>query len=177
VHPGLIGRRVVTYAPTFRGRGKGKRAGMALDGPRLRDALPPSDVLVLKSHPNLNLAHVDSAGFDVIVDARSDMNELLAVTDILITDYSSSIFEYALLGRPLVLLVGDLDEYERDPGLYLDYRREMVGTQVSDTDGVIDAILNDRFDTSGYERFVARHLGACDGDASRRVIEHFIPAG
>jgi CDP-ribitol ribitolphosphotransferase len=177
VHPGLIGRRVVTYAPTFRGRGKGKRAGVVLDGPRLRAALPPSDVLVLKSHPNLDLAHVDNAGFDVIVDARSDMNELLAVTDILVTDYSSSIFEYALLGRPLVLLVGDLEEYERDPGLYLDYRREMIGTQVADTDGVIDAIVNDRFDTSGYERFVARHLGACDGDASRRVIEHFIPAG
>ena len=176
-HPALVGRRVVTYAPTFRGRGVGKRAGAGLDGRRLRAALPRSDVLVLKSHPNLDPSLVDIAGFDVVADPRSDMNELLSVTDILVTDYSSSVFDFALLGRPLVLLVGDLDAYEQDPGLYLDYRREMIGTQVADTDGVIDAILGDRFDTSGYERFVARHLGASDGNASRRVVEHFIPAG
>jgi len=176
-YPALIGRRVVTYAPTFRGRGVAKRPGQALDGRRLRAGLPPSDVLVLKSHPNLDPGLVDVAGFDVVADPRSDMNELLAVTDILVTDYSSSIFEFALLGRPIVLLVGDLDAYEQDPGLYLDYRSEMIGTQVADTDGVIAAILADRFDTSAYERFVARHLGACDGNASRRVVEHFIPAG
>ena len=54
----------------------------------------------------------------------------------LVTDYSSSIFEWALLRRPLVLVVDDLEAYERDPGLYLDYRTEMIGTQVADTDGV-----------------------------------------
>ena len=61
-----------------------------------------------------------------------------ALTDVLITDYSSSVVEFALLHRPIVLLVGDLAEYEVDPGLYLDYRTEMIGTQVADTDGVID---------------------------------------
>jgi len=176
-HPALVGRRVVTYAPTFRGRGIGKRAGRQLDGARLRAALPASDVLVLKVHPNLDASLVDAAGFDVVADPRSDMNELLAATDILVTKLLASIFEFALLGRPLVLVVGDLDDYQRDPGLYLDYRREMIGTQVADTDGVIEAILGGRFDTSGYDRFVARHLGACDGKASRRVVEHFIPAG
>jgi CDP-ribitol ribitolphosphotransferase len=176
-HPELAGRRVLTYAPTFRGRGVAKRPGVRLDAARLRAALPASDILVLKAHPNLDPGLVDRDGFDVVVDPRSDMNELLAATDILITDYSSSIFEFALLGRPIVLLVGDLAEYQKDPGLYVEYAREMIGTQVPDTDGVIGAILQDRFDTSGYERFVARHLGACDGDASRRVVEHFIPAG
>ena len=71
---------------------------------------------------------------------RADINDLLPATDILITDYSSSVIEFALLRRPIVLLVPDLAEYERDPGLYLDYRTEMIGTQVTDTDGVIDAI-------------------------------------
>jgi CDP-ribitol ribitolphosphotransferase len=175
-YPALADRRVVVYAPTFRGRGRAKRASSLLDGSRLRDALPLTDVLVLKGHPNLDPALVATEGFDVVVDRRSDINELLSVTDILITDYSSSIFEYALLRRPLVLLVGDLDEYERDPGLYLDYRREMIGTQVSDTDGVIDAILADRFDLDGYDAFIARHLGACDGNVSRRIIEHFVPS-
>ena len=49
-----------------------------------------------------------------------------------------------------MLLTGDLAEYERDPGLYLDYRTEMIGTQVTDTDGVIEAIVTGRFDLTGY---------------------------
>jgi teichoic acid ribitol-phosphate primase len=91
-HPVLAGRRVITYAPTFRGRGRGKRPAGGLDATRLRASLGPRDALVLKSHPNLDRSLVDTAGYDVIVDPAEDMNDLLLATDILITDYSSSIF-------------------------------------------------------------------------------------
>jgi len=175
-YPALADRRVVTYAPTFRGRGRGKRPAPGLDATRLRAALQPGDILVLKTHPNLDRSLVDTDGFDLVVDPAADMNDLLAATDILVTDYSSSIFEFALLRRPLVLLVGDLVEYEREPGLYLDYRTEMIGTQVADTDGVIEAIQSSRFDVAGYDAFIARHLGASDGSASRRFVERFVPA-
>jgi teichoic acid ribitol-phosphate primase len=175
-YPGLDGRRVILFAPTFRGRGKAKRAGTAIDVRTLRAALPASDVLVLKTHPNLDRALVDPAGFDVVIDHRVDLNELLTATDVLITDYSSSIFDMALLRRRLVLLVADLAEYELDPGLYLDYRTEMIGTQVVDTDGVIEALLGDRFDLAPYEAFIQRHLGASDGHASARFVERFVPA-
>ena len=174
-YPALRARRVITFAPTFRGRGRGKRPTAHLDAGRLRGALEPTDVLVLKSHPNLDRTLVDVAGFDVVVDPAADMNDLLAATDILITDYSSSIFEYALLRRPLVLLVPDLEDYERQPGLYLDYRTGMIGTQVADTDGVIAAIRGGTFDLAPYDDFIARHLGASDGSASRRFVERFAP--
>ena len=75
----------------------------------------------------------------------------------------------ALLGRPIVLLVGDLAEYERDPGLYLDYPTEMIGTQVTDTDGVIDAIAGRRFVLTGYDAFIDRQLGPARGGASRAL--------
>jgi teichoic acid ribitol-phosphate primase len=175
-HPALEGRRVITYAPTFRGRGRGKRPAEGLDAGRLRAMLGDEDVLVLKSHPNLDPSLVDTRGFDVIVDPAADINDLLLATDILVTDYSSSIFEWALLRRPLVLLVPDLAEYERDPGLYVDYRTEMIGTQVRDTAGVAEAIRTGRFDLAPYESFIARHLAASDGHASERVVERFLPA-
>jgi CDP-glycerol glycerophosphotransferase (TagB/SpsB family) len=174
-HPVLAGRRVITYAPTFRGRGRGKRPAGGLDAARLRASLGPRDALVLKSHPNLDRSLVDTAGYDVIVDPAEDMNDLLLATDILITDYSSSIFEWAFVRRPLVLLLPDLGAYERDPGLYLDYRTEMIGTQVLDTDGVIGAIRDGRFDIEPYDAFVARHLGASDGRSSERWVERFVP--
>ena len=156
----LRDRKVVLYAPTFRGRGRAKHATAALDGRRLRSCLPPDDALVLKSHPNLDPSTQPVDGFDVVADPESDMNDCLALADVFVTDYSSSIFEWAILHRPLVLVVDDLEAYEEDPGLYLDYRREMIGTQVRDADGVAAAILADDFDLSGYDRFIAANIGA-----------------
>jgi CDP-ribitol ribitolphosphotransferase len=174
-HPELAGRRVVLYAPTFRGRGQAKRDPHALDAVALRGRLPATYAIVLKSHPNLDPSGVPTAGFDVVADPADDMNAWLIASDILVTDYSSSIFEWALLRRPLVLLAPDLDAYEQDPGLYLDYRTELVGIRVVDTDGVADAILADRWDLGAYEAFIARNLDGCDGQASRRFVERFLP--
>ena len=175
-YPALAGKRIVLFAPTFRGRGRGKRPGAGLDVPRLRAALPATDALVLKTHPNLDRRLVSTDGFDVVVDHRFDLNELLTATDVLITDYSSSIFDAALLRLRVLLVVDDLEAYERDPGMYLDYRTEMIGTQVTDTDGAIRALVEDRFDLAPYDAFIARHLGASDGHASARFVEHFLPA-
>jgi len=174
-HPALRGRRVVLYAPTFRGRGRRKEGTAALDGTELRAGLPASYALVIKSHPNLDPATQPTAGFDVVADPASDMNDWLALADVLVTDYSSSIFEWALLRRPLVLLVDDLEAYEHDPGLYLDYRTEMIGTQVRDTAGVVQAVLRGGVDEAAYDAFVARGIGACDGHASERFVDHFLP--
>jgi teichoic acid ribitol-phosphate primase len=174
-YPALAGRTVVLYAPTFRGRGRAKAGSAALDASALRERLPATHALVLKSHPNLDPAGLVTAGFDVVADPGSDMNDWLAAADILVTDYSSSIYEWALLRRPLVLLVDDLEAYERDPGLYLDYRTEMIGVQVRDTAGVAAAITADEWDLTAYEAFVARNLGACDGRSSDRIVERFIP--
>jgi CDP-ribitol ribitolphosphotransferase len=173
-HPALARRRVILYAPTFRGRGRAKHPGAGLDASQLRAALPASDALVLKGHPNLDPSLVSTAGFDVVVEAGESLNDLLAATDILITDYSSAIFDAALLRLPLILLVGDLDAYRRDPGLYLDYGTEMIGTQVPDTAGVIEAIASSRFALDSYDAFVRHHLAPCDGNASARFVERFL---
>jgi CDP-ribitol ribitolphosphotransferase len=174
-YPSLRDRRVILHAPTFRGRGRAKRPGGVLDAERLRAALPPTDVLVLKSHPNLDRSLVSTAGYDVIVDPSFDLNDLLLATDVLVTDYSSAIFDAALLRLRLLLVVDDLEAYEKDPGVYLDYRTDMIGTQVRDTDGAIAALLGDRFDLAAYDGFVERHLGACDGQASARFVDRFLP--
>jgi CDP-ribitol ribitolphosphotransferase len=173
-HPSLAGRRVVLYAPTFRGRGEQKYAAPGLDAGRLRAALPADHILVLKTHPNLDPAATPTNGYDLVIDPTQEINDVLSLTDILITDYSSSIVEFALLRRPVILLVGDLAGYEVDPGLYLDYRTEMIGTQVADTDGVIEAIRTERFDFSGYDAFIERQLGSARGGASDRFVAHFL---
>ena len=176
LHPSLVGKRVVLYAPTFRGRGAKRRAAPGFDAARLRSLLPDDHALVLKTHPNLDPHATPTAGYDVVMDPGADINEVFTVADVLVTDYSSSIFEWALLGRPLILLVPDLKRYASDPGLYLDYATEMIGIQVTDTDAVADAVRDDMVDAPAYAAFVARHLGASDGTASVRFVERFLPS-
>ena len=146
-HPALAGRRVVLYAPTFRGRGRDRTGALGLDGERLR-ALLPADATSSCSRRTRTSTRPSSRPPGSTSSARpdEDLNDWLAAADVLVTDYSSSIFEWALLRRPLVLLVDDLEAYERDPGLYLDYRTEMIGTQVRDTDGAAAAILGGSVD-------------------------------
>jgi CDP-ribitol ribitolphosphotransferase len=174
-HPQLRDRRVILYAPTFRGAGETKRPAPGFDAERLRALLPPEYALVLKTHPNLDPDATPTGGYDVVIDRTAEINEVFTVTDVLVTDYSSSILEWALLRKPLVLLVGDLERYERDPGMYLDYRTGMIGTQVADTDGVGRAILDGDFDLAAYDAFVERHLAVSDGRASARFVDHFAP--
>ena len=176
-HPELAGRRLVLWAPTFRGRGRARTGALGLDGERLRALLPPEWVLAIKTHPNVDPAVQPAAGFDVVARRDEDLNDWLAAAEVLVTDFSSSIFEWALLRRPLVLVADDLDAYERDPGLYLDYRTEMIGTQVPDADGAAAAILDARVDEAAWDAFIAANVGACDGHAAERFVERFLPAG
>jgi teichoic acid ribitol-phosphate primase len=174
-YPRLRDGRVVLYAPTFRGRGRHKRAAPAFDAVALRARLPSSDVLALKSHPNLDPTRVSTAGFDVVVDPALEINEVFAAADVLVTDYSSAIYEWALLRRPLVLLTADLEAYERDPGLYLDARTELIGERVEDPADLARGIAAAGVDEVAWSAFLERHIEACDGQASARFVEHFLP--
>jgi CDP-glycerol glycerophosphotransferase (TagB/SpsB family) len=153
-----------------------KRAAPGFDAVALRAALPPGDVLALKSHPNLDPVHVSTAGFDVVIERTLELNEAFAAADVLVTDFSSALYEWALLRRPLVLLTIDLDAYERDPGLYLDPRTELIGERVADPSDLPRAIAAARVDEAAWTAFIGRQVEACDGRASARFVERFVPA-
>jgi CDP-ribitol ribitolphosphotransferase len=170
-HPVLKGRRVVLFAPTFRGHGIGKSAADGLDVLRLKETLGDAFAFAYKPHPVLEPTADEVRGYDAVIDGSIDLNEVLCATDILITDYSSSVFEWALLRKPLVLFVPDLDRYERDPGFYLDYRTEMIGVMAGSGDEVERLLRSDSWDLSGYDRFVSTHCEFDDGHASERFAE------
>jgi CDP-glycerol glycerophosphotransferase (TagB/SpsB family) len=173
--PALRGRRVVLYAPTFRGRGRGRDALGSIDAAAVRAALPPEFALVLRTHPNVSAGAIPAA-YDAVIGPDIEMNDALLVSDVLVSDYSSAVFEFLLLGRPVVLLVDDLEAYAASPGLYLDYPTEMVRPQVRDSAGVAAAILAAEVDSARAGTLVERYLGGCDGGASARFVERFLPA-
>jgi len=170
-HPELVGRKVVLYAPTFRGHGLDKRPTQRLDAARVRALLPEEYALVHKGHPLFDVQLIDDGGYDSVFGSEFDINELFTVVDVLITDYSSSIFEYALMRKPLVLFVDDLEQYSIDPGLYLDYETDMIGEFALTAEEVARTIAENDFDLSGYDAFIARHCQYDDGHASERFVE------
>ena len=72
------------------------------------------------------------AGFAIDVSDHPDINELMLVSDVLVTDYSSAIFEFALLDRPMVFFAPDYEAYERERGFYFDYRTGVPGPDLRD---------------------------------------------
>lgn len=171
-------RRVVLYAPTFRGDSVGAAvAGPSLDLRVMRDRLGEDHVLLLRLHPFVRAGLVidpDLADFAIDVSDHPEINDLLAASDALVTDYSSVIFEYALLRRPMVFFAPDLDDYEGERGFYFDYRTGVPGPVVETTDGVADYLRAGTVDLERIDDFRSWAYDAADGHATERFLERVV---
>lgn len=119
---GLTNKLIVLYAPTFRGDyGNAKNASFVLPFGKimhLYQTLGRKTVILNRSHYSIGSKGHNVSGMVMDVSDYPDMQELLACADILITDYSSSIWDFALTGKPCVLFVPDREEYLRERGTY-----------------------------------------------------------
>jgi len=125
------GRRVILYAPTFRGeRTTRALAPEDLDLGLLARELGRDHVLLQRAHPFVTATMpADPALGAFVRDASGhpDINELMLVSDVLVTDYSSSMYEFALLGRPIGFFAPDHAAYELERGFYFDFATGVPG--------------------------------------------------
>ncbi|MER5720785.1 MULTISPECIES: bifunctional glycosyltransferase/CDP-glycerol:glycerophosphate glycerophosphotransferase [Streptomyces] len=170
-------RKVVLYAPTFRGRpGTRKRQRLLLDAARFAERFGDTYTLLVRAH-YLEAASLPACPPGTVVDVsrHHDVSEILALTDVLVTDYSSIMFDYALLDRPIVLFAPDLDAYAAERGSYFDLREKAPGP-VTATEEELFAVLArlKTAETEFQERRTAfaEEFGAYDrGDAARAVVD------
>lgn len=163
-HPQAAGKRVILWAPTFRGSASDPELCGAQTIEWLRRELPDSYYLIVKLHPHAQ----KKAAF--APDCAMLTEELLVVTDILISDYSSVIYDYAYFGKPLILFTPDYEQYQRECGFYEDYEH-IPALRAADGDELKRAVLQaDTWDEAAMHAFFARTMGACDGHATERVI-------
>lgn len=175
-------RRYLLYAPTWRDDqpiGPWRYGfDLQLDLERISAALAHDQVLLLKTH-HLVAARPDPARLPAnVIDlsARDDVTELCRIADVLITDYSSVLFDFAVTGRPILFFCYDLAHYaERVRGFYLDVPGELPGPVARDTEALV-AHLRDLPAVAAayadrYAAFRARFCGHHDGGAAQRVID------
>lgn len=179
------GKRVVLYAPTWR---DDEHAGEEfvdrgrVDFDVLRDELGDDHVVLFRAH-YLTAAAIDFGryeGFLYDVSSVNDVNDLYLASDVLVTDYSSVFFDYAVLGRPIVFYMYDLEHYEREiRGFYLGLD-ELPGPIVKTVGDLVDAVrASSRPDPARDERlsgFRARFSPLDDGGAARRVLDLIMPS-
>ena len=171
-------RTTILYAPTFRGADlMGAGAPELLDIAALYRALGDQYRLILRLHPFVKSAmRVPDEAKDFVVDAsrEPDVNEVMLAADILVTDYSSIIFEYALLNRPMAFLAPDLAAYERERGFFFDYRSGVPGPVVQTTEQLLTWINAKAFDLPRVAKFAAESFDVMDGHATERLVEQVV---
>lgn len=175
VIPFLNGRKVILYAPTFRGEIRTAVSPGELDIARLFERFHEDYMVLVKQHPFIQESFVVEETYsEFCMEIRDEMaiDELLAASDICITDYSSVIFDFSLLEKPILFFAYDLEQYYDERGFYYPYEAFVPGPVVKDTGGLIECISKIKeFDYNKIRAFKKRFMNGCDGHATKRILE------
>ncbi|WP_195218198.1 CDP-glycerol glycerophosphotransferase family protein [Turicibacter sanguinis] len=174
-------KKIILYAPTFRDHEKIK-FDLKLDLEEMFNSLGEEYVLLIKLHPIIRTKIVIEDKYsDFVKDVSNfNMNELLIYSDILITDYSSVIFEFSLLEKPIIFFSYDLHNFkEKSRSFYVDYESFIPDNPVFNTKEVIEKILffrNEETQTyiENIKKFADKYCDFKDSESCSRFIEKFL---
>ena len=165
-YPDAVGKKIALWAPTFRGNAATPEIVDMAFLERLRSMLGEEWMVITKLHPHLQKHMGEDA-------CRIPTERLLPVADVLISDYSSVIYDFLLLERPMVFYVPDLDYYVEKDQFYIDYE-EMPGPIVTDEAQLAEAVrmAYGNPQTERLRSFRETYMGACDGHALERLVTY-----
>lgn len=175
VMPEARGKKVILYAPTFRGHVASATSPDEIDFYRFVKELGDEYVLVCKHHPFVKFPPEipeELSSFARDLTQELTIEDLLCSADICISDYSSLIFEYSLFEKPMIFYAYDYEDYCDWRGFYYDYFELTPGPVVKTQDELLDTIhhIDERFDRQRVIDFKNKFMGSCDGHATERII-------
>jgi len=175
-------KKVILYAPTWRDTDKKNQPfEFRFDIEHFREKFGDEYVLLLRLH-YFDAARIQLSGYDDFVynvTYYDDIKDLYLLADILITDYSSVMFDYANLNRPMIFFTYDLYQYgSKLRGFYFDFKNEAPGPLVTNEMQLFEAIENSNEVHEQYKEkfdsFRERFCNLEDGRASKRAIDAFL---
>lgn len=173
-------RTVYMYAPTFRGENASNayfpfdRLDLAEWGKFLEET---DSVLIVKLHPFVKRRiEIPDEYADRILDASDyrEVNDILFIVDVLITDYSSIIYEMSLLRKPMLFFAFDRKYYEATRDFYEPYEELVPGKIVNSFDDLMTALRKKDFEFEKMEGFIKKNFTYTDGRSTDRVIDRLI---
>ena len=174
--PQLKDKKIILFAPTFRGNGQMSAYYPleAFDPQQLYESLGGEYAILIKLHPFCNERYeIDEKYKDFIIDLseEDELNDLLFVTDLLITDYSSVIFEASLLDIPMLFYAYDLYEYISSRDFYYDFESFVPGKIVFSQSELTKSIKDNDFEIQKVDGFKNKFFDSLDGKSSERVAD------
>ncbi len=162
-YPELNGKKVILYAPTFRGHQHicPQELISAIDYKRF--------ALVIKQHQHDNTPINTRLG--LVIDNHHDVMQLLAIADYVVTDYSAIVFEAALMRKPLFFWVYDIEQYQLNRGLTLDYFGEMPGFISASAIEIFEAIASDNYKPDLIASFSQKYVAIQDGTCTQKIVD------
>ncbi|WP_079506642.1 CDP-glycerol glycerophosphotransferase family protein [Mesobacillus jeotgali] len=174
-NPDLKSKKVLLYAPTYRD-GELEASDIKLDLARMQKELGDDYIVLLRLHPAIRKTFSYNDKFPGFVYDYSgpdyDVNELLLVTDILISDYSSIPYEFALLNKPMIFYAYDLEEYTKSRGLWENYSSMVPGPMVKETADIIKVIKKNQFDLDLVRDFSKKWNKYSNGNSSLNLVNY-----
>lgn len=171
-------KKIILYAPTFRDEEKYNNVFNYLDLEKFNETLGDEYILALRLHPKIKDFYKDSIsakGEYIDCSDYSSEQELLLISDILITDYSSIMIEFAMLNKPIIFFTYDFDSYlNNERGFYFDFESTVPGPIVSDSNQLVNVIKDNEFDESKLSDFVSTQFDEIDGKSSKRVVDFLL---
>ena len=171
-HPQFRGKRIYLYCPTFRER-DGERIvyNPEINWAELSVSLSDDEIFIIRRHPLMAYPLADGV-YNNIYDLSDESTlELTAASDVIITDYSSVIYDACLLDVPVVFYCPDIKEYER--GFYLKFPEDLPGALITESESLLSAIrqTKEKPPVDRINEFRNRQLSACDGHATERIVK------
>lgn len=167
-YPILLGRKVILYAPTFRGNIYQGFTGVDINCDKIMKSLGKEYILIYKLHPLLKDNRLENYKYAYNMN-HEDTHDLFTITDILVSDFSSIIFDFSLLRKPIVLYTPDLERYTSDVGLFLEYKTQMPGNICYNEQELIQAIQVP-YNKEEMEVFRNKFFTYQDGNNLSRVL-------
>ncbi len=170
-HPEFRNKKLYLYAPTFREKkGNQKKYNPDIDWAKMSAELKEDEIMIIRRHPIMNYRFCED--YTNIIDLSEESTlDLTAASDVLITDYSSVIYDACLLDVPTVFYCPDYKEYER--GFYLDFPDGLPGEMISQSENLLETIRNAKENPPAdrIEKFRSEQMEACDGHATERAVK------
>lgn len=175
-HPKLKGKKIVLFAPTFRGNGQmsAHYPKNAFHPQTILEGLGDDYAIIIKLHPFCKERFEIPMNYrNQIIDLsdEDELNDLLFVTDLLITDYSSVIFEASLLDIPMLFYAYDLYLYIKNRDFYYDFESFVPGKIVFSEGELIKSIKANDFEQHKIKGFKNKFFDSLDGKSSQRVAD------
>ena len=171
-------KKLILYAPTFRQSEKFNNVFDFFDLKRFNEALGDEYTVLLRLHPKIRdfcSDDISSDGEYVDVSDFKNEQELMLLSDMMITDYSSIMIEYSILNRPIIFFTYDLDNYlDSERGFYYDFKETVPGPVALDMDDLIEDIRFYDFDDGKKSDFIHSQFDEIDGQSSKRVVDFIL---